>query len=166
MRKSAKPTPFEVLGVTPADDYATIRRAWKKLVKENHPDLNGQDKDAATARLTALNAAFDRLRNHAPLRTYRGQPQKPTACQAEPKKHPIRHQEPQPKTAKRPNVHTSAQAEAQSQGKETKIEATAWVDARTLSPHERRASAKAHRAFDDTKKLGGLARRARLDSAA
>ncbi len=68
MRKSSKPSPFEVLGVSPSDDYATIRKTWKKLVKANHPDLRAGEKEAATRRLTALNAAFDRLRNHVPIR--------------------------------------------------------------------------------------------------
>lgn len=34
-----KSSPYDILGVTPADDMETISRRYRKLVRENHPDL-------------------------------------------------------------------------------------------------------------------------------
>ena len=53
-------TPFEILGVRPSDDMATIRRAWRAKVRRLHPDL-AEDKWQATAVLAEVNAAFDAL---------------------------------------------------------------------------------------------------------
>lgn len=50
---------FAMLGVSPDDDAATIRRAWRHLVRCYHPDSVRGDKQAANARLAALNAAYD-----------------------------------------------------------------------------------------------------------
>jgi len=52
-------TAFRLLGVKPGDDPATIRRAWRDLVRTYHPDSYRGDKAAAGARLAELNAAFD-----------------------------------------------------------------------------------------------------------
>lgn len=60
-------SPFETLGVSPAATKAEIRKAWKALVKANHPDRNPTDREAATDRLVAVNAAYDKLRNHEPI---------------------------------------------------------------------------------------------------
>ncbi|WP_316300325.1 J domain-containing protein, partial [Clavibacter michiganensis] len=35
-------TPYEVLGVDPAADTATIRAAYRRLVRATHPDTGGQ----------------------------------------------------------------------------------------------------------------------------
>lgn len=59
-------TAFEILGVTPTDDFATIRRAWIRLVKANHPDVAGGDPVELTRKLTELNEAYDALRWHSP----------------------------------------------------------------------------------------------------
>ncbi|MBV2358926.1 J domain-containing protein [Thalassococcus sp. CAU 1522] len=55
------PSPYAVLGVTPADDFATIRAAWRRLVKRWHPDVCKAAPDEAVRRLTAVNDAFDSL---------------------------------------------------------------------------------------------------------
>ena len=37
---------YEVLGVDKSADDATIKAAYRKLAKKNHPDVNPVDKDA------------------------------------------------------------------------------------------------------------------------
>ena len=58
-------SPFDVLGVTPADDMATIRMAWRAKVRALHPD-RAKNKRRATAALADVNAAFDALQGHEP----------------------------------------------------------------------------------------------------
>jgi len=50
---------FRDLGVEPDADRATIRKAWKAMVRAYHPDQVGTDKAEANRRLADLNAAFD-----------------------------------------------------------------------------------------------------------
>jgi len=66
MSRIAPHDAFEILGVTPKDDFATIRRAWIRLVKENHPDLVRGDPEVLTRNLTELNEAYDALTWHSP----------------------------------------------------------------------------------------------------
>lgn len=61
----ANRTPFEILGVTPADDMTTIRMAWRAKVRVLHPDVAGNTAQA-TERLAEINAAFDALQGHKP----------------------------------------------------------------------------------------------------
>jgi DnaJ-class molecular chaperone len=56
----ATQTPYEVLGVKPGASPAEIRKAYRKLAKEFHPDLN-PGKPAAEARFKAVTAANDIL---------------------------------------------------------------------------------------------------------
>lgn len=58
-------TPFDILGVSPADDMTVIRMAWRRKVRQYHPD-QAFDKSAATAELAEINAAFDALQGHVP----------------------------------------------------------------------------------------------------
>ena len=66
--------PYLVLGLAPDLPFEEVRRAYRKLVAENHPDrLIGRGVPEefvaiATARLAAINAAFEmieRQRMHA-----------------------------------------------------------------------------------------------------
>ena len=52
--------PYETLGVRPGDDEATIRRAYRKLAKRFHPDLN-PGKPEAAERFKTINAANEIL---------------------------------------------------------------------------------------------------------
>ncbi len=67
-KMSKKRTPFDILGVTPADEMTTIRLAWRAKVRLLHPDRM-TDKAAATAELAEVNAAFDALQGHIPKRS-------------------------------------------------------------------------------------------------
>ena len=59
--------PYQVLGVARDAPLATIRSAWKKLVRDNHPDMlvaRGLPEEfvrIGTERVAALNAAFDMI---------------------------------------------------------------------------------------------------------
>ena len=63
----AAPDPYEVLGVSPDDSDDTIRRAWRRLVRDTHPDrmiARGVPEEAvrlATQRLAAVNDAYDEI---------------------------------------------------------------------------------------------------------
>jgi DnaJ-class molecular chaperone len=56
----ATQTPYEVLGVKPDAGADEIRKAYRKLAKELHPDLN-PGKPEAEARFKAVAAAYDLL---------------------------------------------------------------------------------------------------------
>lgn len=56
---------YDILGVDPSDDMSTIKKRYRKLVKENHPDIiTGQGAsqsiiDAATKKLQEINEAYE-----------------------------------------------------------------------------------------------------------
>jgi curved DNA-binding protein CbpA len=53
--------PYEVLGLQPSADDHVIRRTYKRLIRELHPDVNG---DPAAAEMAArINAAYQVLGN-------------------------------------------------------------------------------------------------------
>jgi DnaJ-class molecular chaperone len=56
--------PYETLGVRRGDDAETIRKAYRKLAKRYHPDLNPGNA-AAAERFKAINAANDLLSDPA-----------------------------------------------------------------------------------------------------
>jgi DnaJ-class molecular chaperone len=56
----ATPTPYEVLGVKPTASADEIRKAYRKLAKALHPDLN-PGKPEAEARFKDVTAAYDLL---------------------------------------------------------------------------------------------------------
>jgi DnaJ like chaperone protein len=64
----AEPDPFDVLGVHPEDDLESIRKAWRQLVRESHPDrmmARGVPEEAirlAEKRLIAINGAWEAIR--------------------------------------------------------------------------------------------------------
>src|SRR5690242_18263992 len=53
-------TPYETLGVRPDASADAIRKAYRKLAKELHPDLN-PGKPEAEARFKSVTAAYDLL---------------------------------------------------------------------------------------------------------
>ena len=65
----ATQTPYEVLGVNRDASAADIRKAYRKLAKEFHPDLN-PGKPAAEARFKAVTAANDILSDPAKRARY------------------------------------------------------------------------------------------------
>lgn len=75
MTRLAPKSAYDILGVSPQDDFATIRRAWVALVKANHPDALGCASEDAARRLARINDAYDALRWHNPekVRIYREQ---------------------------------------------------------------------------------------------
>ena len=52
--------PYEILGLKPNADQAEIRKAFRKLAKQYHPDLNPGNK-AAESTFKEVNAAYDLL---------------------------------------------------------------------------------------------------------
>ena len=74
----AKRDPHEVLGVTAGADPGTIKAAWRRLARRNHPDLTGDDpaaSRAATRRMAEINDAYAALtrRSDAARRRAAGQ---------------------------------------------------------------------------------------------
>jgi len=59
--------PYNILGVTRAMDNAAIKAAWRKLVRDTHPDrlmakgLPPEFVAMANERLATINAAYDRI---------------------------------------------------------------------------------------------------------
>lgn len=60
----------EILGVTKSDDFSIIKKKYRALVKQNHPDiLMGQGKsqniiDEATAKLQKINEAYEVIKEY------------------------------------------------------------------------------------------------------
>jgi curved DNA-binding protein CbpA len=110
MSRTAPLKAFEILGVTPGDDFATIRRAWIRLVKQHHPDLVAGDADDLTRKLTELNEAYDSLSWHNPekvkIRTDREAERKRSAQQERRENEP-RRAKPDRRTAETPPHDTS-----------------------------------------------------------
>src|SRR5688500_19635278 len=64
----AKRDPNDVLGVQPGSSLATVKAAWRRLAREHHPDLTGDDPAAsrvATRRMAEINDAYESLRRRA-----------------------------------------------------------------------------------------------------
>lgn len=55
-------SPYDILGVAPTASEAEIKKAYRKLAKDNHPDLNPGDAGAAE-RFKAAAAAYDLLKD-------------------------------------------------------------------------------------------------------
>ena len=54
--------PYQVLGVSPGDSEEEITKAYRRLAKKYHPDLNPGDETAA-AKMSEINAAYDQIKN-------------------------------------------------------------------------------------------------------
>jgi curved DNA-binding protein CbpA len=67
-----KRNPHDVLGVPRTASQATIKAAWRKLARANHPDLTQSDPAAAeraTRRMAEINRAYAELRTAFPVET-------------------------------------------------------------------------------------------------
>ncbi|MBQ8835323.1 MAG: J domain-containing protein [Oscillospiraceae bacterium] len=54
--------PYKVLGVSPDASDDEIKRAYRKLAKKYHPDLNPGDQEAAR-KMQEVNAAYEQIKN-------------------------------------------------------------------------------------------------------
>ena len=54
--------PYKVLGVSPDASDEEIKRAYRKLAKKYHPDLNPGDQEAAKM-MQLINAAYEQIKN-------------------------------------------------------------------------------------------------------
>ena len=54
--------PYKVLGVSPDASDEEIKRAYRRLAKKYHPDLNPGDKVAAQ-KMQQVNAAYEQIKN-------------------------------------------------------------------------------------------------------
>ena len=54
--------PYKVLGVSPDAYDEEIKRAYRRLAKKYHPDLNPGDKEAAR-KMQEVNAAYEQIKN-------------------------------------------------------------------------------------------------------
>ncbi len=54
--------PYKVLGVSPTASDDEIQKAYRKLVKKYHPDVNPGD-ESAERKMREINAAYDQIRN-------------------------------------------------------------------------------------------------------
>lgn len=52
---------YDLLGVSPDDDFSAIRAAWIRLVKTWHPDVWHGTESEAVQRMLQVNDAYDRL---------------------------------------------------------------------------------------------------------
>ncbi len=55
-------SPYEILGVDENASLDEVKKAYRKKARENHPDLNPNDPDAAE-RMNKINEAYDRIMN-------------------------------------------------------------------------------------------------------
>jgi curved DNA-binding protein CbpA len=62
-------TLYDLLGARPDDDAESLRNAFRKAAKANHPDLHGGDPDASS-RFKQIVAAYDVLRHAEQRATY------------------------------------------------------------------------------------------------
>ena len=54
--------PYKVLGVSPDASDEEIKRAYRKLAKKYHPDMNPGDEEAAR-KMNEINEAYDQIKN-------------------------------------------------------------------------------------------------------
>lgn len=179
MTRTAPRTPYEILGVSAFDDRAAIRSAWKRLVRENHPDRCPADAARLTRRLAELNAAYDKLRHHvpAPGRAPRdadtGDATRTAAQQAEAQARADAHRRAQAKAEAQVNAEAEKQAKAAAHAKAAAAKPRVETarsrkapEAPALSPAQRAALHKATASFSTARAAFEKARPARVAIAA
>ncbi|MBO5868698.1 MAG: J domain-containing protein, partial [Oscillospiraceae bacterium] len=57
--------PYKVLGVSPDASDDEIKKAYRRLAKQYHPDRNPGDQEAAR-RMKEINAAYEQIKNPSP----------------------------------------------------------------------------------------------------
>lgn len=103
-QKQTSASPYDLLGVSPMDDFSTIRAAWKQLIQTWHPDVWRGSHKEATLRMMAVNDAFDTITKlHKRVQEEAEKTRQPAPRRPEP-----RHQaQPQPETGQ-PRVPVQA----------------------------------------------------------
>ncbi|MEZ5709645.1 MAG: J domain-containing protein [Blastomonas sp.] len=62
---------LDVLELDPDSDFTAVKKAYRRLAKENHPDTNRDDKEAAV-RFQAIQASYSVLRAAEERRSWKG----------------------------------------------------------------------------------------------
>lgn len=63
---------LELFELDPDADFETVRLAWRRMAKSNHPDVKPGDAEAAK-RFQAIQAAYDVLKAAEERRTWKGE---------------------------------------------------------------------------------------------
>ena len=63
--------PYKILGVSPNASDEEIKRAYRRLAKEYHPDRNPGDAEAAR-KMQEVNAAYEQIKNPGASQSYGG----------------------------------------------------------------------------------------------
>ncbi|MFW2541144.1 J domain-containing protein [Primorskyibacter sp. 2E107] len=101
-RRDQIDNPYTRLGVSPTDDFATIRAAWRKLVKTYHPDVWFGSELEATRRLMAVNDAFDQITVlHKRVRAEAEAMAKAEQAKPQPRRKPQKARKPRPEATAR-----------------------------------------------------------------
>ncbi|MGR3370862.1 MAG: J domain-containing protein [Sagittula sp.] len=173
MTRTAPRTPYEILGVSAFDDRAAIRSAWKRLVRENHPDRCPADAARLTRRLAELNAAYDKLRHHvpapgrAPRNADTGDATRTAAQQAGAQTRADAHRRAQAKAEAHATAQAAGKAEKQAKAaaakpRAAKARSRKAPEAPALSPAQRAALHKATASFSTARAAFEKARPARV----
>ena len=60
--------PYSVLGVSPGASDDEVTKAYRKLAKKYHPDLNPGDEEAAR-KMSEINDAYEQIKNPSSARS-------------------------------------------------------------------------------------------------